>query len=84
MAGGSIGWPEGGLDGWRFYWMAGGWTGWLEVLLDGRRVDWAAADVWRVFGMPEEWNCQQYGFIYTYRLHCKRIVTKIRNKYSQK
>jgi hypothetical protein len=27
MAGGSIGWPEGGLDGWRFYWMAGGWTG---------------------------------------------------------
>ncbi len=60
-------------DYWRNKCVAGWWTGWLEVLLDGRMVDWAALDVWRVFGMAEEWTCKQDGFIYkyTYILHCK-------------
>jgi hypothetical protein len=86
MAGGSIGWPDGGLDGWMFYWMAGWWTGWLDVLLDGRMADWTALDVRRVFGIAEEWTCKQDGFIYkyTYILNCIDIVRKIRIKYSQK
>jgi hypothetical protein len=39
------GWPDGGLDGWRFYWMAGwpdgglGGTGCPEGDREGRRVN---------------------------------------------